>query len=215
MMDYLSSILSYLTALISVLNPIGAIPLFLSFTGNKEPAEIKRIALKSSFYVFLILVISYLAGQYIMNFFGISFPSMKIAGGLIMLISGMAFLNSQSESHKGINKKVKFEALDKQDISFTPLAMPLLAGPGSMSYLISLSNQASWVTTVLVLLSVLLVCTLIFLVLQGSRYLSIILGNAGIVALSRVMGFFVMCIGVEGIVNGVKLIVASMTATHP
>ncbi len=209
-MDYFTAILSYISSLISVLNPIGAVPLFLSFTGNKPPAEIRKIALKSSFYVCLILVVSFVGGSYVMNFFGITFPSMKIAGGLIMLISGMAFLNSQTESHKGINKKVKFEAIEKEDISFTPLAMPLLAGPGSMSYLISLNNRISTQGMMQVLAAVLLVCVVIFLVLQGSKYLLLFLGNSGIVALSRVMGFFVMCIGIEGIINGVRLIIQTL-----
>lgn len=209
-MDFLTPVLSYLSALISVLNPIGAVPLFLSFTGSKAAPEIRKIAAKSSFYVFLILVISFLGGTYVMSFFGITFPSMKIAGGLIMLISGMAFLNSQTESHKGINKKVKFEAIEKEDISFTPLAMPLLAGPGSMSYLISASSNISPSGMGIILVSILLVCILIFLVLQGSKYLLYLLGNSGILALSRVVGFFVMCIGIESIIGGVRLVLKTL-----
>jgi multiple antibiotic resistance protein len=130
---------------------------------------------------------------------------MKIAGGLIMLISGIGFLSSKTDANRGIDKKIKFEAAEKEDISFTPLAMPLLAGPGSMSFLISL-NIGSLATKdiVITLTAILIVCATILIILLSSRYFNKLIGNSGMVALSRIMGFFVMCIGVELIYAGIK-----------
>jgi multiple antibiotic resistance protein len=130
---------------------------------------------------------------------------MKIAGGLIMLISGIGFLSSKPSANRGIDKKIKFEAAEKEDISFTPLAMPLLAGPGSMSYLISLNIGSLSTTDIIITLSAILIaCSFILVVLFSSRYFNKLIGNSGMVALSGIMGFFVMCIGVELIYTGIK-----------
>jgi len=199
------TLLAIISSLISVLNPIGAVPMFISFTANRSAEDIKKIAIKCTIYVTIILIISFLSGNIIIDFFGISINSMKIAGGLIMLISGIAFLNSKNETNRGIDKKIKFEAAEKEDISFTPLAMPLLAGPGSMSYLISLNIGSLSTTEIVVTLSaILIVCVFILIVLLSSRYFNKLIGNSGMVALSRIMGFFVMCIGVQLIYVGIK-----------
>lgn len=199
------TLLAIISSLISVLNPIGAVPMFISFTANRSVEDIKKIAIKCTIYVTIILIISFLSGNIIIDFFGISINSMKIAGGLIMLISGIAFLNSKNETNRGIDKKIKFEAAEKEDISFTPLAMPLLAGPGSMSYLISLNIGSLSTTEIVVTLSaILIVCVFILIVLLSSRYFNKLIGNSGMVALSRIMGFFVMCIGVQLIYVGIK-----------
>ncbi len=199
------SLIAIISSLISVLNPIGAVPMFISFTANRTPEEVKKIAIKCTMYVTLILIISFLSGNIIIDFFGISINSMKIAGGLIMLISGIGFLSSKTDANRGIDKKIKFEAAEKEDISFTPLAMPLLAGPGSMSFLISL-NIGSLATKdiVITLTAILIVCATILIILLSSRYFNKLIGNSGMVALSRIMGFFVMCIGVELIYAGIK-----------
>ncbi len=107
------SLLALISSLISVLNPIGAVPMFISFTSNRTPEEIKKISIKCTIYVFLILVIAFVSGNLIMDFFSISINSMKVAGGIIMLLSGVSFINNKRDTHKGINQKVKIEAIEK------------------------------------------------------------------------------------------------------
>ncbi|MCA6436174.1 MAG: MarC family protein [Bacteroidota bacterium] len=199
------SLLALISSLVSVLNPIGAVPMFISFTSNRTPEEIKKISIKCTFYVFLILIVAFVSGNVIIDFFGISIHSMKVAGGIIMLLSGVSFINNKRDTHKGINQKVKIEAIEKEDISFTPLAMPLLAGPGSMSYLVSLNFADKNLTQILIVfLAIFIVCSIILLILLSSRYFAKLIGTSGLMALSRLMGFFVMCIGVELIYTGVK-----------
>jgi multiple antibiotic resistance protein len=199
------SLLAIISSLLSVLNPIGAVPMFISFTGNRTKEEVQKIAVKCTIYVLFILIISFLSGNIILEFFSVSINSMKVAGGLIMLLSGIAFLSNKNDNHKGINKKIKIEAEEKEDISFTPLAMPLLAGPGSMSYLISLNiGTLNTNSIILIISAIFIVCAAILAILYSSRYFIRVIGNSGMVALSRIMGFFVMCIGVELIYAGVK-----------
>ncbi len=199
------------SSLTSVINPIGAIPMFVSFTVNRSEKEKQKIALKSSIFVFFILIVSFFAGKYILDFFGISLNSMKIGGGLILVLSGTAYLSAKNETHKGISRKIKLEATEKEDISFTPLAMPLLAGPGSMSYLISMNTTDVTTATILtVSVAILAVCLLTFILLYSSRYFVKLLSNAGVVALSRIMGFFVLCLGVELITVGIRNFLATL-----
>lgn len=198
-------LLTLITSLTSVINPIGAIPMFISVTASRTSAEKKRIAIKCTLYVFFILVISFFLGRYILDFFGISINSMKIGGGLILLLSGIAFVSNKNEKHKGISKKIKIEAEEKEDISFTPLAMPLLAGPGSMSYLISMNtNEISTSYMLITSLAIFSVCVITLILLICSRYFAKVLGNSGLLAMSRIMGFFVMCLGVELISTGIS-----------
>jgi multiple antibiotic resistance protein len=206
----LFALFTLFSSLTSVLNPIGAIPVFISLTANKTESEKQKIALKCSVYVFFILIISFLAGKYILDFFGISLNSMRMGGGLVLLLSGTAYLTAKSETHKGISRKIKIEATEKEDISFTPLAMPLLAGPGSMSYLIALNTSWDATNIIITSVAVLLVCLLTFMLLYSSRYFFKLFSNAGLVALSRIMGFFVLCIGVELITSGLRQFIATL-----
>ncbi|MGK0367268.1 MAG: multiple antibiotic resistance protein, partial [Thermoproteota archaeon] len=135
-------IITTFLSLISVINPLGTVPIFLGLTNGQDSSEVKKTALKASFICMLILLSAYFLGTYILSFFNITIMSLKISGGIIIITSGLALLSGKFSKHKGINKRVKNDAFTKDAPSFTPLAIPMLAGPGSMSYLISLKSQS-------------------------------------------------------------------------
>jgi multiple antibiotic resistance protein len=144
-------------------------------------------------------------GTYILDFFGISIEGLRIAGGIIISKSGIDLLRSKSEYSKGraINKKVKEEALLKNDISFSPLAMPMLSGPGSISLLISLALELTVIWDYLLVIAAVLTMALVtYLILRVSPRLVSFLGESGISAMSRMMGFIVLAIGIQFIANG-------------
>ena len=116
------------TALFSVVNPLGAIPYFLSITHSMPEAVRNRISRKAAINVACILIAFLLLGTYIMGFFGITVEGMKIAGGLIIMRSGYNLLNADYQRGKGLTELVQEEARHKDDISFSPLAMPMLSG---------------------------------------------------------------------------------------
>ena len=128
-----SFLFSNYVSLVSLINPLGAIPVFLSLTNGHPSNWIQKQILKTSLNVFVICVISFLIGNYVLDFFGISINALKIAGGIIICRSGFQLLNAKHK--KDIGKKIQTESILKEDISFTPLAMPLLSGPGSISFL--------------------------------------------------------------------------------
>lgn len=191
-------------ALFSVLNPLGAIPIFVGLTQDDTKTERSRISLWTAINVIIILTISFFIGEYALKFFGISIDALRIAGGIVIMNSGFALLSGGFSKNRGVNKEVKNDAQSRNDIALTPLAIPMLAGPGSISLMIATyqDSQTSW-DRVQACLAVLLIGVVIFLILKSAVYLSRILGASGIVAISRIMGFIVLAIGIQYIANSV------------
>lgn len=193
-----------LASLFSVVNPFGAVPVFLAMTPTYSVQERRKAALHTSIYFILILGVFFFAGTSILSFFGISLHAMRIAGGLIILLSGYSLMGAKFAESRAISKKVKEEALEKQDISFSPMAMPMLAGPGSISLLIGLYAQYEpWNQKLLIAGVIIVTGALTYSILRSSRYLYKILGESGIRAMSRIMGFLVMAIGIQYIMVGI------------
>lgn len=195
-------------ALFSVLNPIGTVPIFVGLTQDDSKAERSRVSLWTAIDVFLILLIAYFIGKYVLSFFGISIEALRIAGGLIIVNSGFNLLSGNSSKRKGINKRVESDVQRRNDIALTPLAMPMLAGPGSMSLLIAFYQEHhEMLEMVIAVLAMAAVSLVIFLILRSAHYLSRILGASGIVAISRIIGFIVIAIGIQYIVSAIVSII--------
>ncbi len=191
-----------IAALFSVMNPLGTVPVFLSLTKEKTRNEIKSIAFYTSLNVFIILLISFFLGKYLLIFFGISIQSLKIAGGMIITTSGFALLTGSFTKHKGMKKSMEADASKRSDITLTPLAIPMLAGPGTISLLITYNQEYNKMMEILILSSAMLsISVLIFFILRSSNLIVKFLGASGLNALSRIIGFIVIAIGVEYILS--------------
>jgi multiple antibiotic resistance protein len=195
-------------ALFSVLNPIGTVPIFVGLTQFDNKKERSRISLLTAINVCIILLISFFVGEYILSFFGITINALRITGGIIIASSGFSLLNGKFNKNKGINKKVEQEIQVRNDIALTPLAMPMLAGPGSMSLLIAYYQEHHSIPDMIACsLAILAVSLIIFLVLRSAHYLSKILGTSGIVAISRIVGFLTIAIGIQYIISSILNII--------
>lgn len=158
-------------ALFSVINPLGTVPIFVGLTQEDSPSERSKISLLTSINIFVILLISFFTGRYLLQFFGISIESLRIAGGLIIVTSGFALLTGSFSKHKGMDKqRVKDDAFQREAVSLTPLAIPMLAGPGSISLLIGMYEEYDEsFEKIITVLAILGVCTATFLVLKSSH----------------------------------------------
>jgi multiple antibiotic resistance protein len=195
-------------ALFSVLNPIGTVPIFVGLTHDYTKKERSRVSLWTSIDVFIILIISFFIGQYVLTFFGITINALRIAGGIIIASSGFSLLGGKFSKKRGINKKVTNEVQTRHDIALTPLAIPMLAGPGSISLLIAFYQEHHATNEIiLAVLAILAVALSIFLILRSADYLAKILGASGIVAISKIIGFLVVAIGIQYIISSVLSIV--------
>lgn len=197
-------------ALFSVLNPIGTIPIFVGLTQHDSAKERSRISLWTAINVFIILVVSFFLGEYVLSFFGISIEALRIAGGIVIATSGFSLLTGKFNKKRGVNKKVENDAQTRNDIALTPLAIPMLAGPGSISLLIAFYHEHQNTPEIIIsVLAILAVAASIFITLRSAHYLAKILGASGIVAISRIVGFIVIAIGVQYIISSIITIVKS------
>ena len=195
-------------ALFSVLNPIGTVPIFVGLTHSDTKKERSRISLWTAINVFIILIVSFFIGQYVLTFFGISIDALRIAGGIIIVSSGFSLFSGQITRKRGINKKAETEAQQRNDIALTPLAMPMLAGPGSISLLIAFYQEHNSTNEIIIsCFAIFAIAIAIFIILRSAHYLSKILGTSGIVAISRIVGFIVIAIGIQYIVSALISIV--------
>jgi MarC family membrane protein len=195
-------------ALFSVLNPIGTVPIFVGLTQDYTKKERAKVSLWTSVNVFIILIISFFVGQYVLSFFGITITALRIAGGIIIASSGFSLLNGKFSKNRGINKKVEEDIQSRNAIALTPLAMPMLAGPGSISLLIAFYQEHNTTNEILFsCLAILVVSILIYVILHSAHYLSKYLGASGIVAISRIVGFLTIAIGIQYIISSVLAII--------
>jgi multiple antibiotic resistance protein len=192
-------------ALFSIINPLGTVPIFVGLTQEEDLTERKKTALLTAINVLVILMISLFLGKYLLQLFGISLNSLRIAGGVIIVSSGFALLTGSFAKHKGMkNKRVQKDLSLRERFSLTPLAIPMLAGPGSISLLITFQQEYGWTQDVLyILAAVILVCLTTFLILRSSYLIVKTLGASGINAISRIIGFIVIAIGIEYISGSV------------
>ncbi len=191
-----------IAALLPIVNPFSTAPMFLSLTEGYTEAERNVQAKKGVMYMSAILLVFLVAGTFIMNFFGLSLPGMRIAGGILVSGVGMGMLKPRDSEHTEAEVK---EAKAKQDISFTPLAMPSLSGPGAISVVIGMSSiaQGDWLDYIYIAAGILAVAAIVFLTLRSSTRLVKLLGVNGLHAMTKIMGFIILCVGVQFVVTGV------------
>lgn len=202
-------------ALFSIMNPLGTVPVFVGLTKENTLKQRSGIAFWTTVNVFLILLLSFFAGKYILLFFGISLEALKIAGGLIMASSGFALLTGKFGEHKGMKKqRVQQDIETRSEISMTPLAIPMLAGPGTISLLISYNQTyTSWMDMIFLVAAMVLTSGCIYLILKSSHLIVKFLGASGINALSRVIGFIVIAIGVEFMISSLLSVATRLLAS--
>jgi multiple antibiotic resistance protein len=187
-------------ALFPIVNPLGVIPMFFSLTANFTREERKRTALRSAGYVIAILVIFMLFGRFVLNFFGISLPVLKIAGGLIVANTAWSMVTASSR----MTTEESSEALTKEDISLTPMAMPMLSGPGSIGVVMGLAAHANGLLAYLgMVIGIVVLGFTVYLFLCLGGPLVKRLGPSGMGAITRIFGFLILAIAVQLVWDGV------------
>ncbi|MDX5443666.1 MAG: MarC family protein [Hymenobacteraceae bacterium] len=197
-------IIASFSALFTVVNPFGAMPVFITLTQTDAPKQRQQQALRASLYAALILAVFFLAGQHVLNFFGMRLHDIRIAGGFMILKAGFELLTPKAHRGKKVSKGIIAEGKEKEDISFAPLAMPMLAGPGAIAVSIGMFTPALTSADIgLIGVAILLMAATTFIILLFSHSLTRFLGKAGMDAVSRIMGFIVLSIGVNFISTGI------------
>src|SRR5579862_7839825 len=187
-------------ALFPIVDPPGGILIFFSMTASWDAKDRSRTALKTGIWVFVILVSFMFFGRFVLYFFGISLPVLKIAGGLIVANTAWGMVTSRDR----ITPEETHEAIDKEDISLTPLAMPLLSGPGAIGVVMALAahvdNASSYIGMIIGIAAV-AVSVILFLWMGGPLVRR--LGPSAVGAINKIFGFLILAIAVQLVADGI------------
>lgn len=195
------AVLSF-ASLFVIVDPVGVIPVFLAMTPRNTPRERIKMAGLACLVSFVILAMFALTGTILLRIFGITFPAFEIAGGIILLLVGLDMLQARRTQVKQTREE-QVEGTDKADIAVTPLAVPMLAGPGAVTVVLLLSSQAStWFEKGVLVVNLFVVTALTFAILSfvaaRTRRLSVI----ALKVMVRLMGLILTAVAVQFIING-------------
>jgi len=206
-MQYLSILSHDIIALITILNPIAAASIMISLV-TPTPQVINRVATKATLTVLISSLITLYSGEYIFKLFGINVLSLKVIGGVILMLIAinMAYGHSSKARH---TKEEQDEAEEKEDVSIVPLGIPILFGPGVIATIIVLNNNHTKVLNTFqsymsVTVSIFIACGVVFLTLKYAGSINKALGVTGMKILTRIMGLIVGAIAAQFLVSGIK-----------
>jgi multiple antibiotic resistance protein len=201
--EFLQFALITFTSVLFIVDPIAIIPTYLVITQNETPAHRARTAKRACIAATVLLLSFAVFGQFIFRLFGITMPAFRIAGGLILWLVAMDMLRGQRSTQESSAEIV--EGRQKEDVALTPLAMPMLAGPGAISTIMVLAGQARTPAHLAVvygsIVATLFVC---WLTLAASEPLMHRMGQTGIRVMTRIMGLLLAAIAVQFVLTGVK-----------
>jgi multiple antibiotic resistance protein len=200
--EWLSFSLLSLSAIFFVVDPMGAIPVFMAMTRDDTARKRRDMARRASIVAFLVLTTFAVAGTLIFKVFGISLGAFKVAGGILLLLTSIEMLRVQPQRTR-VTPEEEREGAAKEDVAIFPLAIPLLAGPGSIATVISLMGRAGRIAfAVPVIVSIALTCVASYLMLVAADRISALLGVTGLNVMNRVIGLIIGAIAVQFIFNG-------------
>jgi len=211
-----------LVVILPLANPLTTVALFLGLAGDMNYQERNRQSAQASLYVFIIMTVAYYAGNVVMDTFGISIPGLRIAGGLIVAFIGFRMLFPQQQAGTSVEADHKLDEMSERkvvNIAFVPLAMPSTAGPGTIAMIISTASTihsgttfAPWIIMVAPVLTFIAVSLILWGCLRSSGAIMRLVGKGGIEAISRLMGFLLVCMGVQFMINGILEVIGTY---HP
>jgi multiple antibiotic resistance protein len=215
MLEAAKNLFLIVSALFPIVDPLGGAPIFLAMTREYGSDGRRALSWQIAVNSFFLLVGSYLIGEYILEFFGISLPVVQVGGGLVVISTGWTLLKQrQDDEHKATRRTVQQD--DPLKHAFYPLTLPLTVGPGSISVAITLGANAvqhhglNVVTVAVAIIGSLLIALSIFLCYGFSDRLARMLGPTGMTVVMQLMSFLLVCIGVQILWNGVSALLTNM-----
>jgi multiple antibiotic resistance protein len=201
--DPLSFTLLSLSSIIIIVNPLAATLIFVSLTAEMEEGDRSRVAKESCRYAFVILIVFALLGGIILQLFGITIEAFRIGGGILLFLIGMEMVYARTSRAK-LTATEKYESREADDISMTPLAIPMIAGPGAITTTIVLMNEAvgSYFLIGVVLASISVAIFLTFIMMTRSETIVARVGQKEFRAINRLMGMLLIAIAVQFVIAG-------------
>ena len=202
--------------LIVIIDPFAVVPMFVSLTRNDSQAHKKKIATKASTIAAILLLLFSVIGDKLLDVMSISEPAFRIAGGFLLLLAAIEMVVAKHNGIRNVTPDEEEEAVHRDDVSVFPLAIPLLAGPGSLTSVVVLMRQAEsigWSASIGLVLTLLVVLLITFYSLLVGDRLMKVFGVTGTNVLTRVFGIILAALAVQTIITGITSIVKDMI--HP
>lgn len=200
-------LLLYITSLFTMINPIGAIPVYSNLTAGMSTSHARKVAFQAGLTAFIALVFFAFSGQAVFNFFGISVNGLRIVGGVLFFVMGYEMLRGDALPMRNKEQNEEFDA----DVAITPLGIPVIAGPGSITVVILYMQEATDFTAeALLITSIFIICAGTALLLAMGQRILDLLGPTGTRVMMRLMGLIVMLIAVEFFFAGLTPYVQTM-----
>ncbi|MFI8377267.1 MULTISPECIES: MarC family protein [unclassified Leeuwenhoekiella] len=200
MSDLLTYCISVFTGFFAIMNPLSNIPIFLSLTEGASKAEKQKVNKKAILVAFIIIAVFVVLGKFIFQLFGITIPAFKITGGLLIFYVGFDMLQSRKSGVKHL-KETNFD----ENIAVSPLAIPILAGPGTIVTAMNFTSNATYVNIGLVILIFGLMCVLTYITFSLSDFIAAKIGDNVISVIGKIMGLIIAIIGTTMVIQGLKL----------
>ena len=206
-----SFILLTFSSLFTLINPIGITPILLSMTEDESDLEYQVIIKKGIITAYIILTIFAIMGDLIFKFYGITIYAFMIAGGILFLRNSFDMIDSKISRESSTPLETK-EAIQKEDISVTPIGIPLIAGPGAITSIMILSSQtSSYIDKCIVHINILITLIITYIILLLGKKISKKIGATGIRIIQRIMGLILLVISIQFIINGILLLMESQS----
>ena len=202
-----SFIILTFSSLFALINPLGITPILLSMTEGDNDIEYKSIVQKGILTAYIILVIFTLMGDLIFKFYGITIYAFMIGGGILFLRNSFDMIDSKVSREASTPLETK-EAIKKEDISITPIGIPLIAGPGAITSVMLLSSQTNtFIDKCIVHINIIITLLLTYIILLLGKKISKKIGTTGIRIIQRIMGLILLVISIQFIINGILLLI--------
>jgi len=197
------------SALFTIINPFSAASIFLTITHGDSEKKRRKMVKKACLVAAIVLFLFAFAGNFILSFFGITVDAFMIAGGIIIAITGFNMV--QTKRNRFRSETEKKEAMEKEDVSVVPLAIPLLTGPGAMTTAIVLMGQTTtYVEVGAFVIAAFIAFLITFIILFNASKLEKHIGETERNIIERILGLIVMVVGVQFVVNGLASIFGSL-----
>lgn len=204
MNQFVEHLLTVFMAFFAIMNPIANTTVFAGLTAGMSNTEQRKIAFKSLMITFIIIVLFAFLGKTIFHLFGISLPALRIAGGILVFLVGYHMLHGQS------SKLHTAAASSDSNIAISPLAVPLLAGPGTIATAMNYSAAGGWQEISLTVVSFAVLCLITFFCFVFSSKIISAIGESGLSIVTRLMGLILAVIGVQMVIDGASAVVANI-----
>lgn len=209
MTRYMELLTVFVIQLFIIVDPLAGIPIFLAITPSKTKLERRAIARRGCFIAFIIIVFFLVAGASILGYFGIKTAAVQIGGGILLFIISLELLYGRATGTETSSREERL-AEEKEDVSVTPLAIPLLAGPGAVATTLVFAGQAgSTLDFATLVTGAAIVFVVVYVVLHWAEELARVIGALGMKIVTRTMGLLLAFIAVQYVLDGIRAFLGS------